>query len=62
MFGRRYFRIVCTVAHIDHDLSHNHESNLAFWCQRCHLTHDAHHHASNARATRAAKVGQGALL
>lgn len=55
-------RIVCTVAHVDHDQSNNHESNLRFWCQLHHLTHDAAHHASSARASRAAKVGQGALL
>lgn len=55
-------RIVCTVAHLDHDTSHNHETNLRFLCQKHHLGHDAAHHASNARVTRAARVGQGALL
>ncbi len=28
------------------------DSNLRHWCQRCHLTYDAPHHAINASATR----------
>jgi hypothetical protein len=26
--------------------------NLKAWCQRCHLTYDAKHHAANAAVTR----------
>jgi hypothetical protein len=52
------FRIVLTIAHIDHDVQNNDESNLRAWCQRCHLTHDAQHHAANARRTRERKRGQ----
>ena len=50
------------VAHLDHDLSHNHETNLRFWCQRCHNRHDAQHRQGNARITRHEKAGQPDLL
>jgi hypothetical protein len=55
-------RIVCTVAHFDHDVTHNHESNLRLWCQMHHLGHDAKHHAGNAAITRAEKAGQLDLI
>lgn len=47
--------VVLTVAHIDHDTTNNAEDNLAALCQRCHLTHDAKHHAKNAAQTRRLK-------
>lgn len=50
------FRIVCTVAHVhDPDPANCDDENLAFLCQRCHLTHDAKLHAERAAATRLAK-------
>ena len=56
-FGaRRIIQIVLTVAHIDHQPENNEWSNLAALCQRCHLRHDARHHAANAAATRRAKM------
>lgn len=55
-------KVILTVAHVDHDPTHNDEENLAALCQRCHLRHDAKEHASNARRTarrtRARKAGQ----
>ena len=45
-------RVVLTVAHLDHDTTNNDPENLRAWCQRCHLTYDALHHAKNAYATR----------
>lgn len=51
-------RIVLTVAHLDHDTTHNDPANLAALCQKCHLTHDAKLHAVHARITRAGKRGQ----
>lgn len=51
-------KTVLTISHIDHDPTNNDPSNLRALCQRCHLTHDAKEHASNARRTRAKKVGQ----
>ena len=46
-------RVVLTVAHLDHNTANNDPANLRAMCQRCHLTYDAAHHASNARRTRA---------
>lgn len=45
-------RVILTVGHLDHDTTHNDPANLRAWCQRCHLTHDAKHHAKNAAITR----------
>lgn len=45
-------RIVLTIAHLDHDTTHNDDGNLRALCQRCHLTYDAKHHAKNAAETR----------
>lgn len=62
LFGEypKMIRIVLTVAHIDHDTTHNDDSNLAALCQRCHLNHDRDHHLANRKLTyatrRAARV------
>ena len=45
-------RVVLTVAHLDHDTTHNGLENLRALCQRCHLTYDAQLHAQHARETR----------
>lgn len=45
-------RVVLTVAHLDHTPEHCHAANLRAMCQRCHLNHDRHLHAANARQTR----------
>ncbi len=45
-------RVILTVAHIDHRPENVERDNLKAWCQRCHLTYDAAHHAANAAATR----------
>lgn len=37
-------RVVLASAHLDHDPGHNHPSNLAALCQRCHLAHDRAEH------------------
>jgi hypothetical protein len=50
--GRQMVRIVLTVAHLNHDTTDNRDENLAALCNRCHLRHDAQHHAKNAAATR----------
>jgi 5-methylcytosine-specific restriction endonuclease McrA len=36
----KIIRIILTVAHLDHDRTHDEYSNLASLCQRCHLNHD----------------------
>lgn len=45
-------KVVLTVAHQDHTPENCTDENLIAWCQRCHLTYDARHHARNAAATR----------
>lgn len=50
----RIISIVLTVAHLDHDPTNCADDNLAALCQRCHLRHDAKHHAETAYATRMA--------
>ena len=45
--------IVLTIAHLEHDeLETQDISRLRAWCQKCHLTYDAKHHAQNAAKTR----------
>lgn len=51
----KIIRIVLTVAHLNHDEVDCRDENLRALCQRCHLTYDAQHHASNAAITRATK-------
>lgn len=48
-------KVVLTVAHLNHIPEDCGEPgdrpNLKAWCQRCHLTYDAKHHAANAAQT-----------
>lgn len=60
--GWKLFRIVLTVAHLDHVPENCEPENLRAWCQRCHLTYDAAHHAQNARATRHNRRAAGDLF
>ena len=55
-------KVVLTVGHLDHAPEHNEDSNLKAWCQRCHLTYDAPHHAINAARTRKAPKAIGDLF
>lgn len=48
-------KVVLTVAHLNHDETDCSDDNLKALCQRCHLTYDAQHHASNAAITRSRK-------
>ena len=47
--------VVLTVGHLDHDPMNCDDENLRAWCQRCHLTYDAEHHALTAARTRFAR-------
>lgn len=58
----KVIQIVCTVAHFDGALTDHSDANLRFWCQRCHLRHDAAQHRENASITRHEKAGQLDLL
>lgn len=42
-------QVVLTIAHLDHNIDNNEPDNLRAWCQRCHLTYDAKHHAQTRR-------------
>lgn len=54
-------KVVLTVAHLNHlpeDCGDpGDRPNLKAWCQRCHLTYDARHHALNAGRTRRLRAG-----
>lgn len=53
---RKCFRIVCTVAHLDHVPEHCADENLLFLCQRCHLAHDRLQHAQSRYMTLRART------
>lgn len=59
-------RVILTVAHLDHTPENvgapGDRPNLRAWCQRCHLTYDAPHHAATAAATRRAASPQMELF
>lgn len=48
-------RVILTVAHLDHDTTHNDMSNLRAMCQRCHNAYDFQHRRANAAKTRLAR-------
>lgn len=50
-------RVILTVAHLDHEPGHCEPDNLRAWCQRCHTTYDAKHHANTRRKARFAQQG-----
>lgn len=68
--GHKVIEIVLTISHVfDEDPMNCELSNLAAWCQRCHLRHDIDLHVQNAAATRgrrrraaAQKAGQMELI
>lgn len=55
-------QIVLTIAHVDHDPTHNDLSNLRALCQRCHNVWDAPHRDRNRAASRDKESGQGGLF
>jgi hypothetical protein len=54
--------VVLTVAHLNHTPEDCDDGNLMAWCQRCHLTYDAKHHAASAARTRREAMGCGDLF
>jgi hypothetical protein len=59
-------RVVLTVAHLDHDVTHSDDANLAALCQRCHLLHDTKQRVASSARTRRKhyieRTGQGELF
>jgi hypothetical protein len=47
----RQTRVYLATAHRNYDMSVNAASNLAAWCQRCHILHDAPGHYRRRQAT-----------
>lgn len=45
-------RVILTTGHRDHNPPNVDPDNLRAWCQRCHLAHDAEHHAKGRLRTR----------
>ncbi len=63
MRGKEWTYIVLTIAHLEHDeLETQDISRLRAWCQKCHLTYDAKHHAKNAAQTRHKRKAIGELF
>ena len=58
------YKVVLTVAHLDHDDTDSPDARLAALCQPCHLRYDVEHHKHSAAATRRRRqveAGQQAL-
>ncbi|GEP11762.1 hypothetical protein [Methylobacterium gnaphalii] len=55
-------RIVLATAHKRHDTSRNSRSDLAAWCQRCHLEHDRPEHLRRRRLTYLRRYALGDLF
>lgn len=62
--GRRWFVVVLTIAHLNHDPTDNRPENILAMCSRCHLRHDVGLHRRNAAATRRKRreAGQPVLI
>lgn len=58
----RVVRIVCTVAHLDHQPENCAVENLRFLCQKHHLAHDRHLHNETAYRTRREGKAAGDLF
>lgn len=50
--GYKVFKIVLTIAHLDHNPQNNNPENLRALCQKCHLNYDKEHHAESRKKTR----------
>ena len=54
--------VVLTIGHLDHTPENCADDNLRAWCQRCHLTYDAKHHAQSSYVTRRKNKAIGELI
>lgn len=50
--GEKLFRIVLTIAHLDHNPQNNDFSNLRALCQKCHNNYDKEHRKETRRKTK----------
>lgn len=51
----KLFKIVITIAHLNHTKEDNRPENLAALCQKCHLNYDRHRHIAKRKANLALK-------
>ena len=54
--GEKLFRIVLTIAHLDHNPQNNEPSNLRALCQKCHNNYDKEHRKETRRKTKLADL------
>lgn len=59
--GLKVFRVVLTVAHLDHDPTHNFPDNLKVLCCQCHNRHDAGYRGRGRMERRKEKRALGKL-
>jgi hypothetical protein len=55
----KVFKIVLTVAHLNHDITDNRHENLRALCQRCHLHYDKEHHKQSRIKNKQSEVRNG---
>ena len=62
-YGDEYkiFKVILTVAHLNHDPTDNKPKNLKALCQKCHNSHDAKTRAINRKKRVSEKSGQKTL-
>lgn len=49
--GIKFVKIILTIAHLDHDITHNEYSNLKAMCQKCHNSYDTEYRKGNRKNT-----------
>ena len=60
--GEKLFKIILTIAHLDHNPTNNNPSNLRALCQKCHNNYDKEHRKETRKKTLEEKRGQCCLL
>ena len=56
--GASYPKVVLTIAHLDHDPTHNTDDNLRALCQKCHNRHDSGHRSQSRAAHRRRRIAE----
>jgi 5-methylcytosine-specific restriction endonuclease McrA len=47
--GKKFIRVILTIAHLDHNIQNNDFSNLAALCQKCHNNYDKEYRIAKRR-------------
>jgi hypothetical protein len=55
--GQPIVKVVLTIAHLNHDVTDNRDTNLKALCQRCHLNHDRANNIMKRKANKAVLGG-----